>query len=56
MPIIGKIPDNEGAYIIGSVHSGYTSGPYMGKLLSEYILGKNVNLDSFNISRLIQKQ
>jgi hypothetical protein len=28
----------------------------MGKLLSEYILGKNVNLDSFNISRLIQKQ
>ena len=54
MPIIGPLPNNEGAYVIGSVHSGYTSGPYMGKILANYILEKKTNLELFNISRLIK--
>jgi hypothetical protein len=31
LPAIGPIPGVDDAWIIGSVHSGYTSGPYMGK-------------------------
>ena len=30
LPAIGPIPGVDDAWIIGSVHSGYTSGPYMG--------------------------
>jgi sarcosine oxidase subunit beta len=53
MPVIGELPNLKNAFIIGSIHSGYTSGPYMGKLLSEKILGKDVDLSLFDIKRLI---
>ena len=53
MPIIGELPNLKNAFIIGSIHSGYTSGPYMGKLLSEKILGKDVDLSLFDIKRLM---
>ena len=53
MPIIGEIPNYENAYVIGSIHSGYTSGPYMGKLLAEKILGKDIDLSLFDIKRFL---
>ena len=53
MPIIGELPNLKNAFIIGSIHSGYTSGPYMGKLLSEKILGNDVDLSLFDIRRLM---
>ena len=53
MPVIGELPNLKNAYIIGSIHSGYTSGPYLGKLLSEKILGKDIDLSLFNIKRLM---
>ena len=53
MPLIGDIPNHNSAFIIGSIHSGYTSGPYMGKLLSDKILGKDVDLSLFDIRRLM---
>ena len=53
MPIIGEIPNKKNAYVIGSIHSGYTSGPYMGKLLAEKILGKDVDLSLFDIKRFL---
>jgi glycine/D-amino acid oxidase-like deaminating enzyme len=53
MPIIGELPNLKNAFIIGSIHSGYTSGPYMGKLLSEKILGNDVDLSLFDIKRLM---
>jgi sarcosine oxidase, subunit beta len=53
MPIIGEIPNFKNAYVIGSIHSGYTSGPYMGKLLAEKILGKDVDLSLFDIKRFL---
>ena len=53
MPIIGEIPHFKNAYVIGSIHSGYTSGPYMGKLLAEKILGKDVDLSLFDIKRFL---
>ncbi len=40
MPMIGPVPGIEGAFVIGCVHSGYTSAPYMGQLLADRILGR----------------
>ena len=53
LPIIGNIPGISNAYVIGSVHSGYTSGPYMGWLLSQFIIGKETEMPLFEPSRLI---
>ena len=54
LPIMGQIPNIDNAYVIGSFHSGYTSGPYVGYLMAQKILGneqKNHNL--FSLSRLL---
>lgn len=56
LPAIGPVPGVEGAWIIGSVHSGYTSGPYFGKLLAEAILGREPELPLFPIDRLLAKE
>ena len=53
MPISREIPALKNAYVIGSIHSGYTSGPYMGKLLAEKFLGKDVDLSLFDIKRFL---
>ena len=53
MPMIGPIPEHPNAYIIGSVHSGYTSGPYMGWLLARRILGDEPEMPLFEIDRLL---
>jgi glycine/D-amino acid oxidase-like deaminating enzyme len=54
MPMIGALPGLEEAYVIGCVHSGYTSAPYMGRLLAECILGREPELPLFDPARLIQ--
>lgn len=53
MPVIGDIPGVKDAYVIGSAHSGYTSGPYMGKLLAQKILGEPPELPLFDPTRLL---
>ena len=55
LPIIGNVPGVANAYVIGSVHSGYTSGPYMGWLLSQFIMGKEPEMPIFDPNRLINK-
>ncbi|MCB1805914.1 MAG: FAD-binding oxidoreductase, partial [Candidatus Competibacteraceae bacterium] len=50
---IGPVPEHTNAFVIGSVHSGYTSGPYMGKLLAQYILGQEPELPLFDPQRLL---
>jgi glycine/D-amino acid oxidase-like deaminating enzyme len=54
MPMIGPLPGMEGAYVIGCVHSGYTSAPYMGLLLAQHILGQEPEMPLFNPARLIE--
>lgn len=56
LPAIGPIPGVENAWIIGSVHSGYTSGPYFGKLLAQAMLGHEPELPLFPIDRLLAKE
>ena len=53
LPALGPLPGVPSAWIIGSVHSGYTSGPFMGKLLAQAILGQAPELPLFPIDRLL---
>lgn len=54
MPVIGPVPGVADAFVIGSVHSGYTSGPYMGRLLADLILGREPERPLFDPSRLLE--
>ena len=53
LPAVGPIPGVPDAYVCGSVHSGYTSGPYLAKLLADVILGRQPALPLFPIDRLL---
>ena len=53
LPAAGPIPGFPDAYVCGSVHSGYTSGPYIAKLLAERILGREPEMPLFPIDRLL---
>ncbi len=54
MPMIGPLPGLDEAYVIGCVHSGYTSAPYMGRLLADRILGREPERPLFDPARLIE--
>lgn len=53
MPIIGDVPGVPGAYVVGSAHSGYTSGPFMGRIMAQYILGQQPEMPLFDPARLL---
>ncbi len=53
LPAVGPVPGVEGAYVCGSVHSGYTSGPYIARLLADHLLGRESDLPLFPIDRLL---
>jgi len=53
LPAAGAIPGFPDAYVCGSVHSGYTSGPYIAKLLADQLLGHEPELPLFPIDRLL---
>jgi len=53
LPAVGPVPGIPDAYVCGSVHSGYTSGPYIARLLAEHLLGKEPSLPLFPIDRLL---
>lgn len=53
LPAVGPLPSIPDAYVCGSVHSGYTSGPYIARLLAERILGREPAMPLFPIDRLL---
>jgi sarcosine oxidase subunit beta len=53
MPAVGPVPGVPDAYVCGSIHSGYTSGPYIAKLLAQRILGREPERPLFPIDRLL---
>ncbi|WP_404613247.1 NAD(P)/FAD-dependent oxidoreductase [Caballeronia udeis] len=53
MPMIGALPGLANTWVIGCVHSGYTSGPYMAKLLAQAMLGEEPELPLFDPARLV---
>ena len=56
LPAVGPIPGIPDAYVCGSVHSGYTSGPYLARLLADLILEREPALPLFPIDRLLPPQ
>lgn len=53
MPIIGDVPGVKNAFVVGSAHSGYTSGPFMGRIMAQHILGQPTDLPLFDPARLL---
>jgi glycine/D-amino acid oxidase-like deaminating enzyme len=53
LPIVGPLSGIPEAYVIGCVHSGYTSGPYFGRLLAQTILGHVPEMPLFDAGRLL---
>ena len=53
LPLIGDVPGVAHAYVVGSAHSGYTSGPFMGRIMAQHILGQPPDLPLFNPARLL---
>jgi sarcosine oxidase subunit beta len=56
LPVLGPLPGVEDGWIIGSVHSGYTSGPFMGALLADAMLGRPLSLPLFPVDRLLAQK
>ncbi|MGH6814443.1 MAG: NAD(P)/FAD-dependent oxidoreductase [Hyphomicrobiaceae bacterium] len=54
LPAVGPLPGIADAYVCGGVHSGYTSGPYIAKLLAEHIMGREPAMPLFPINRLLE--
>ena len=52
-PIIGPLPGIDDAYIIGCGISGFTIGPYLGKLLAQRILGQEPEMALFDPTRVV---
>lgn len=53
LPAAGPVPGIPGAFVCGSVHSGYTSGPYIARLVADRILGREPEMPLFPIDRLL---
>jgi glycine/D-amino acid oxidase-like deaminating enzyme len=50
-PLAGALPGVEDAYVLGCVRGGYTIGPYIGKLMGDFILGREPDLPLFDPGR-----
>lgn len=50
-PLAGALPGIPNAFVLGCVRGGYTIGPYIGKLMGDFILGKQTELPLFDPAR-----
>lgn len=50
-PLAGALPGVAGAFVLGCVRGGYTIGPYIGKLMGDFILGRQPELPLFDPGR-----
>jgi glycine/D-amino acid oxidase-like deaminating enzyme len=54
-PFAGALPGIPNAFAIGCFQSGWTAGPYIGKLMGELILGKESEMPLFDPARVIER-
>src|SRR5215471_14551669 len=56
-PLIGPVPGIAGAYVMACLRSGWSIGPYGGKLMAEILLGKRAERDlfhpAFDVGRMV---
>ena len=50
-PLAGALPGVEGAFVLGCVRGGYTIGPYISKLMGDFILDREPELPLFDLER-----
>jgi glycine/D-amino acid oxidase-like deaminating enzyme len=50
-PLAGALPEMEGAFVLGCVRGGYTIGPYISKLMGDFILDREPELPLFDPGR-----
>ena len=55
LPAAGPLPGHPGAFVCGAVHSGFTSGPWIAKLLADRILGREPAMPLFPPDRLLEE-
>ena len=55
-PIAGALPGVEGAFVVGCFHSGWTAGPYIGKLMADLIVGRDLELPLFDPGRVMRRK
>lgn len=54
LPAVGPLPGHPAAFVCGGVHSGFTSGPWMARLLADHILEREPAMPLFPPERLIE--
>ena len=55
-PIAGPLPGFSDAFVLGGFHSGWTAGPYVGKLMASLICGAEPELPLFDPARVIRRR
>lgn len=55
LPAVGPVPGVDGAWVCGSIHSGYTSGPFIARCLVQAIVGEEPEMPLFPIDRLLTR-
>ncbi|MDD7972165.1 NAD(P)/FAD-dependent oxidoreductase [Roseinatronobacter alkalisoli] len=50
-PLAGALPGVENAFVLGCVRGGYTIGPYIGRLMGDFILSREPELPLFDPAR-----
>lgn len=57
LPVVGPLPGHEGVFVIGCLRSGFTTGPFLGRLAADTILGaepeKPAFVPAFDPGRLV---
>jgi glycine/D-amino acid oxidase-like deaminating enzyme len=51
VPLAGRLPGVPNVWVLGCVRSGYTIGPYIGKLMADLMLGREPELPLFDPAR-----
>jgi len=54
-PLAGALPNRDNAFILGCVRGGFTIGPYISKLMGDYILGKEPEMPLFDPARKMEE-
>lgn len=53
-PLAGPLPGLREAYVLACVRGGYTLGPYMGRLMGDLILGRELEMPLFDPARYVR--
>lgn len=54
-PLAGELPGVPDAFVLGCVRGGYTIGPYIGRLMGDFILGHSPEMPLFDPGRDFEK-